>query len=113
MTSRRGSFPEAGWPWDYIPSGTESENSDSGSETSSPIKSGGLLGALGTVCVQGFVQNSATPERSCHLLVESPRMVEAFLMNLFLLEKPLGWHLRQLVSPWPVLDLGHKRHPHR
>ena len=49
--------------------------------------------------------HSATPERSYHLLVESPRMVEAFLTNLFLLEKPLGWHSRQLGSPWPVLDL--------
>ena len=27
-------------------------------QTSSPIKSGGLWGASGTVCVQGFVQNS-------------------------------------------------------
>ena len=52
------------------------------------------------------IRHSATPKRSCHLLVKSPRMVEAFLTNLFLLEKPPGWHLRQLGSPWPVLDLG-------
>ena len=52
------------------------------------------------------IHHSTTPVRSYHLLVESPRMVEAFLTNLFLLEMPPGWHLRQLGSPWPVLDLG-------
>ena len=59
------------------------------------------------------IRHSTTPERSYHLLVKSPRMVEAFLTNLFLLEKPLGWHLRQLGSPWPVLDLGCLKLPHR
>ena len=52
------------------------------------------------------IHHSTKPGRSYHLLVESPRMVEAFLTNLFLLKKPLGWHSRQLGSPWPVLDLG-------
>ena len=40
-----------------VPSGSESENFDSGSETSSSIKSGGLCVASGTVCVQGFLWN--------------------------------------------------------
>ena len=56
--------------------------------------------------------HSTTPERSVNLLVKSPRTVEAFLTNLLLLEKPLGWHLRQLGLPWPVLDLGCQTHPH-
>ena len=50
--------------------------------------------------------HSTTPRRSYHLLVKSPRMVEAFLTNLFLLKKPPGWHSRQLGLPWAVLDLG-------
>ena len=47
-------------------------------------------------------KNGSGPFSPSH---KSPRMVEAFLMNLFLLRKPPGWHLRQLGSPWPVLDL--------
>ena len=39
-------------------------------------------------------------------------MVEAFLMNLFLLKKPPGWHLRLLGLPWLVLDWGCQVHPH-
>ena len=57
-------------------------------------------------------RHSTTPGRSVHLLVKSPRMVEAFLTNLLLLKKPPGWHSRQLGSPWPVLDLECQTHPH-
>ena len=46
--------------------------------------------------------HSATPVRSYHLLIESPRKVEA-QTNPFHPQKPLGWHLRSLGSPWPVL----------
>ena len=55
--SHRLLIPEAEYLWNYVPSGSESENSDSGSETSSSIKSGGLCVASGTICVQGFMWN--------------------------------------------------------
>ena len=56
--------------------------------------------------------HSATPERSFHLLVESARKV-GVQMDLHLLLQPLGWHSRQLGSPWPVLiDQGQLGHPH-
>ena len=56
--------------------------------------------------------HSATPERSYHLLVKSARKV-GVQMDLHLLLQPLGWHLRQLGSPWPVLiDQGQLCRPH-
>ena len=45
------------------------------------------------------IHHTTTPVRAYLLLVESPRIIEAFLTNLFLLEKPPGWHLRQLGLP--------------
>ena len=74
------------------------------SETSSPGWSGGLLGALDISWVQGFIRNSPFSHTqevispSCRVSKEG-----RVQMDLHLLLQPLGWHSRQLGSPWPVL----------
>ena len=87
---------------------------NSRSETSSPGWSGGLSGALDISWVQGFVWNSPFSHTrevispSCRVNKEGrgPDGPSS-------LQQPLGWHLRQLGSPWPVLiDQGQLSHPH-